>query len=339
MSVAEQNRNKSSLADTYQRETSRLQDELKMSKNQLEILSAELKLAKRKYEKSSVKDTTQNQQMNEVERSNTELLKAAGHILGGKEHEIYGQLMVDLGYKKIYCANPVTLLAQAKIWKKQRAFRQHRAESIANSKMKSSVKGWPGTISIAEIKDPENSEKECFIVDGQHRLAACMLLSSKENAPEGADKVIVEVYPDMQDQNTTDLFVEINKAEPILHVDIPIADVGASATHQAILSGAAERLQKMNPEMFKESQNCRIPHMNIDRLRDELHQAGVIDENGLKSDEDLLKWLEERNKELAQKDDHYWKEFEGNATKMKALEKARKHNFFLGLNWQWLHKH
>ena len=53
-------------------------------------------------------------------------------ILGGKEHEIYGQLMVDLGYKKIYCANPVTLLAQAKIWKKQRAFRQHRAESIAN---------------------------------------------------------------------------------------------------------------------------------------------------------------------------------------------------------------
>ena len=59
--------------------------------------------------------------------------------------------------------------------------------------MKSSVKGWPGTISIAEIKDPENSEKECFIVDGQHRLAACMLLSSKENAPEGADKVIVEV--------------------------------------------------------------------------------------------------------------------------------------------------
>ena len=80
MSIAEQNRNKSSLADTYQRETSRLQDELKMSKNQLEILSAELKLTKRKYEKSSGKDTTQNQQMNEVERSNTELLRAAGHV-------------------------------------------------------------------------------------------------------------------------------------------------------------------------------------------------------------------------------------------------------------------
>eukprot|EP00960_Hanusia_phi_P012188 355685-Hanusia_phi.AAC.1 len=83
--------------------------------------------------------------------------------------------------------------------------------------MKSSVSGWPGTISIAEIKDPDSSERECFIVDGQHRLAACMLLSSKEkeNAPVGADKVIVEVYPDMQDQNTTDLFVEINKAEPV----------------------------------------------------------------------------------------------------------------------------
>ena len=26
--------------------------------------------------------------------------------------------------------------------------------------------------------------------------------------------------------------------------------------------------------MFKESQNCRIPHINIDRLRDELHQVG-----------------------------------------------------------------
>ena len=64
-------------------------------------------------------------------------------------------------------------------------------------------------------------------------------------------------------------------------------------------------------------------------------QAGVIDQHGLKSDEDLLKWLEERNKEviaspvtwhqvtcrqLAEKDDHYWKEFEGNAAKVREQE-------------------
>eukprot|EP00960_Hanusia_phi_P012189 355685-Hanusia_phi.AAC.2 len=82
MSVAEKNRDKSSLADTYQRETARLQDELKSSKGQLEILSAELRLAKSKYEKSSAKNPPQSQQMNEFERSNAELLRAAGHVDG-----------------------------------------------------------------------------------------------------------------------------------------------------------------------------------------------------------------------------------------------------------------
>jgi hypothetical protein len=31
------------------------------------------------------------------------------------------------------------------VWKKQRAFRQKRAEKIADHKLKSGVNGWPGT--------------------------------------------------------------------------------------------------------------------------------------------------------------------------------------------------
>ena len=48
-------------------------------------------------------------------------------------------------YKKVYSANPITVLAHTQVWKKQRAFREKRAEKIADHKLKSGVNGWPGT--------------------------------------------------------------------------------------------------------------------------------------------------------------------------------------------------
>ena len=59
---------------------------------------------------------------------------------------------------------------------------QARAEKIANSKLKSAVDGWPGTITAAYLAEADTSkdqEGSLVIIDGQHRLGACSYLESK----------------------------------------------------------------------------------------------------------------------------------------------------------------
>ncbi len=69
----------------------------------------------------------------------------------------------------------------------------------------------------------------------------------------------LQVYPSMDAARVAELFAEINRCEPVLHVDLPeggAADstVGGSIELAAALTGAAEGLRRQFPDMFKESQ-------------------------------------------------------------------------------------
>ena len=77
----------------------------------------------------------------------------------------------------------------------------------------------------------------------------------------------------MEEKAIKSLFVEINKAEPVKLVDMP--EGGASASENMILTEAAEELRRRYSAMFKPSQACRPPHLNVDNLRDEMHQASL----------------------------------------------------------------
>ena len=59
----------------------------------------------------------------------------------------------------------------------------------------------------------------------------------------------------MNEQGKKDLFTEINRAEPVLLVDLP--DGGASADDNVILTEAAEALSERYPTMFKPSVRVR----------------------------------------------------------------------------------
>lgn len=61
----------------------------------------------------------------ELEEANLKLLEEAGKLLQNhkSEHPTLGMLVADMGHKLIYRANPITLLAQTQVWRKQRAFR------------------------------------------------------------------------------------------------------------------------------------------------------------------------------------------------------------------------
>jgi len=113
----------------------------------------------------------------------------------------------------------------------------------------------------------------------------------------------------------------------------------ADAQEKAIINAAAEALRLEFPAMFKVSTNCRLPHVNIDTLRDTIFKSNVVGRTGMGSAAQLVEWAKAKNAALGRKSDAEWLEsYRGrNAeTVGKAVEKARGNGFFLGLDPSWI---
>lgn len=182
----------------------------------------------------------------------------------------------------------------------------------------------------------QDKEGSLAILDGQHRVGMMQLLAEKK-ANISLDQVLVEVHtcPDSEldeEKFARDLFVEINKAEPVKLVDMPGV---AKESDRRILTKAAEDLRESFPDMFSPSQNCRSPHVNIDNLRDALFASNVLKKHSISSDKALTKWILERNQELAEK---YQGKTEIDGIPARALSKAQKFDFYLGLDATWMYK-
>lgn len=245
-------------------------------------------------------------------------------------HPLFGELVADLGYKRVYVTN-VLALASAPIWEKNRILRPERARKIANSKASDkSNPGLPGVITC--FFEPET--KRCGIVDGQHRAAALVLMVQDGIWDEMKRNVLVDVFDVKNDAQVAALFKEINSSEPVKLVDMP--EDGASEGVREMLSEAAEALQGRYPEMFKPSSRCRVPHLHADTLRDELFQADFIARRKVKTTVQLVEVLEKVNVELAARSDAAWTTGD-KAASATALAKCRTHNFFLGLDKAWMH--
>jgi hypothetical protein len=169
-------------------------------------------------------------------------------------------------------------------------------------------------------------------LDGQHRVGALTLLLEKASVGFDLEHVLVEVYssPDHDSKLAEDIFTEINKSEPIKLVDMPGV---AKASHRNMITKAAESLREQYPDMFRPSQQCRAPHLNIDNLRDALFAADVIPRHDLKSSQELQAWIEAQNADLAMK---YQNPADVGRVNSKALEKAHQFQFYLGLDSSWL---
>lgn len=180
---------------------------------------------------------------------------------------------------------------------------------------------------------PQDKNGKLSILDGQHRVGALALLS--ESAPDGfdLDNLLVEVFTSSAETKdfAEDIFVEINKSEPIKLVDMPGI---AKAGDRKIITNAAAKLHEQYPDMFKPSQKCRVPHLNVDNLRDALFAAEVLKRHKLKSAAALTRWMQAQNEVLAAKYEEPDVADKVNAT---ALKKAKKFDFFLGLESSWLY--
>ena len=278
-----------------------------------------------------------------------------------KEEEIdprFGRLLMDLGYKRVY-ATPLRNLMNRDLipfWRKNRVFRQDRSKKIAKDILKTfSTKdvdqiGFPGVVSVFEAKW-NDSEVETGVLDGQHRIGAFVELFKSGHVAED-DEVLVEVLPVQVSTKKIDvdsmicsLFKEINMAEPVKLVDLPSAEKAAESERQ-ILNEAAEKLKETFPDMFRASQRCRIPHVNIDNLRDMVFQARVVSRNEFTSSDELFQWFLSRNEMTSElTEDREWLNRgrrlarRGGSTGImfeKALTKSKTKKFYLGLTNEWI---
>lgn len=266
------------------------------------------------------------------------------------EHPVLGKTIQDLGYKRMHLV-PAELLATIPVWKKQRIYRHERAKAMAADKLKTLHLGLPGVICLHEEDNGKLS-----ILDGQHRVGMMKILlekqhqqqqklpSSSSKAESGdiiseymdLDHVLVEVYPQTDKIRMTDhaqdIFMEINKAEPIKLVDMPGV---ATSKDRNMISQAVYRLEDKYPAMFSPSQRCRAPNVNVDNLRDNVFAANVIKRHNLKNATQLLEWLLKQNDSLGKKyisDTKAQEEISATAWK-----KASSNEFYLGLESSWLY--
>jgi len=252
-----------------------------------------------------------------------------------RDHPVLGPAVIDLGYKRIHVTSAQKLSA-IPIWEKQRVYRHDRAKLMANDKLKSLELGLPGVIALHEATDGQLS-----ILDGQHRVGMMTILEEWRN--DGTidfdlNQILVEVFPQSQsplasETHAQDIFTEINKAEPVKLVDMPGV---AKVTERRIINEAAALLEEKFPDMFKPSQRCRAPHLNVDNLRDSIFAAGIIKRHNIKSQKALITWVLGKNKEMEEK---FGKDTSNSSNvSATALKKAKEFDFYLGLDMAWLYQ-
>lgn len=262
----------------------------------------------------------------------------------GDAHPVLGPVVSDLGYKRVHLVSSGKL-GTIPIWKKQRTYRNSRAISMAKDKSKTLNLGFPGIISLHEDVDGKLS-----IIDGQHRVGMMQALREKRNSENESgkdtllnwddsmfDQVLVEVYPeekagDDSKEHAKEVFLEINKAEPIQLVDIPGV---APAKDRNIINDAVARLEKDYKPMFSESQRCRSPNVNMDNMRNQIFGAGILKRHKLTTSKKLVDWLLEQNAAVGAKFEQ--EEWESEYHSAKALNKAQQNEFYLGLETSWLY--
>jgi hypothetical protein len=108
-----------------------------------------------------------------------------------------------------------------------------------------------------------------------------------------------------------------------------------------ILTNTLEQLKAKYSDMFKPTSRCKVPHVNIDVLRDELFTSNFISNYQIQNENMLLEKLMLINDQLAEKYQAIQQDEEQYAlifTKSfeNAFTKAKNFHFFLGMEKQWI---
>lgn len=330
----------------------------------------EFQLAYQKWKSDAAKELLQQQREEETKETMNGVDKEVVEGEGLKEdtisnnddhHPILGPQIANLPYKRVHLTSAATL-ASLPVYEKQRAYRHDRAAKMAKDKKKTLWMGIPGAVALYEEDDGRLS-----ILDGQHRVGMMALLKEEQRKNSGKgnktsqtseeldnldlDNIVVEVFfprPSSDDSVSSSsgqeqddkaiIFTEINKAEPVKLIDLP--GVTSKSTRD-IIDHASTHFYDTHPAMFSPSARCRAPHLHLDSLRDALFASDILSREKIGSGGELVKWIVQKNSELGERYgtlDNAELNNGGKKVSASALKKARKHDFYLGLESSWLYK-
>jgi hypothetical protein len=177
------------------------------------------------------------------------------------------------------------------------------------------------------------------IFDGQHRVyAAAEILSERKESPIDF-QLTLEVFPVKGHDEVKKLFLELNKSESVQEIDLP--DMIAPSD-KGIIDEAMKHICRRYWQMFKPTQRCHKPHLNRDRIRNEIYQTKIIERYHVNTSNQMVELLELINNYIG----YFVKNealvhdasFHINISCTdRAKTKAKIYNFYLGLTNDWLH--
>jgi len=274
----------------------------------------------------------------------TSLASTTKTAVESESSPVLGDLVADLGYKKVYLTS-VSALSRIPVWKKQRILRRERLQMIAESMKRWSSPYLPGIITLYE----DSTSGDVGIIDGQHRAGALRFLVDQGVWDQDAKNVVIEVFPISSEKNIATLFTAINAAEPVREIDLPFEDLTAEqqsegikseatrAKVKSLIDEATEILREKYKEMFKTSSRCKRPHLNIDVLRSSLFGVDAVQEEKFATAAELVSHLESINTRLSTDFSKSGSGSELSDFDKKALQKATENKFYLGMKQDWLY--
>jgi len=241
-------------------------------------------------------------------------------------HKVFGSLVHQSYGRDVYIASAKTFLGNVPLWLEQRPCDMKRVQEICEAKNEQPL--FPGVISVFEFPvtfvPSLTTPQTRAIFDGQHR---CLALHSMLECGIVTDMaLIVEVFNVTSRQQIIDLYIEINKSQPVQEIDVP--DAIASGKKRCIDEACSELAQRY-AKCISTTPACRPPNVHLPSLRSRLFRSQVIDRRNLRSPAELLSVLLGINEELASRPE--WPARQG-----RALKKAQANGFFLGMTQGWL---
>ena len=150
--------------------------------------------------------------------------------------------------------------------------------------------------------------------------------------------VEITVRKDLHDarSNKSDVVpsVGVNAASP------PETKILLSLSHKQIkniIDKTCKHFQANYQVMFKPSKQCKIPHLNIDNMRETLYESNLV--HKFPNELELIQHIEQINATLALRSEQEWLKTQDNysdRSKLDALYKSQSNKFYLGMERNWV---
>jgi hypothetical protein len=212
----------------------------------------------------------------------TKILNKAHKISESKiskeNSKTFGKLLTIIGAKYVYESKISEIIESEDLidlWDKQRSINDDRVQDIIIYQKSLIITDFKGMIIFCEY------EGNFYIIDGQHRIAAMILLFSEEKIDI---KFITEVYHDQTKKDIQNLFIEINKAEPV-----PLFYLNSSES----LDESVEYFIKKYKKAFKDQMRTIRPYITINQFEDSICE--LISQLNIKDSIELIGIIEKQN--------------------------------------------